>query len=387
MKSRIWILFVALAGLCWGTYVPLVAQGGKELNRNSYASLLCVGVAYFLLAVLCPVVIMTVRRRWPRWTVTGIAFATLAGTAGALGALGVILATVEFRGPRIFVAPLIFALAPVINTVFSLFWHPDRGPLAFGLPPERPHGTLYVGILLAALGAGLVLFSKEYPEWEKAQAKAAAGAETKSPGDASAAPKPPQPEAGYMWIVFVAMAGLCWGTYVPLIAQGGKELKNSYASFLCVGVAYFLLAVLIPVVIMSARGTWPAWTTAEGGLNRGVVFATLSGVAGALGALCVIFATSEFKGPKIFVAPLIFAMAPVINTLFSLFWHPEKGAFALEAPTESPHWTFFVGIVAAGLGAGLVLFSKEYPEWLHARKSAGHEPAVPAPQALDRQKT
>src|SRR5262245_48963698 len=188
MKSRIWILFVALAGLCWGTYVPLVAQGGRELSRNSYASLLCVGVAYFLLAVLFPVVIMTVRRRWPRWTAPGVLFATLAGAAGAVGALGVILATVEFRGPRIFVAPLIFAMAPVINTIFSLLWHPDRGPLSFGLPPEKPHGTLYVGILLAALGAGLVLFSKEYPEWEKAQAKAA---EVKTTADSAAAlPKP-----------------------------------------------------------------------------------------------------------------------------------------------------------------------------------------------------
>src|SRR5260370_38257027 len=161
MKSRIWVLFVVLAGLCWGTYIPLVAQGGRELSRHSYASLLCVGVAYFLLAILFPVLILTARRRWPRWTGSGIVYATLAGVAGALGALGVILATVEFKGPRIFVAPLIFALAPVINTIFSLFWHPEQGRLAFGLPPEPPHPTLYVGILLAATGAGLALFSKE----------------------------------------------------------------------------------------------------------------------------------------------------------------------------------------------------------------------------------
>jgi hypothetical protein len=33
----------------------------------------------------------------------------------------------------------------------------------------------------------------------------------------------------------------------------------------------------------------------------------LAGAAGALGALCVVFATVEFKGPKIYVAPVIFA--------------------------------------------------------------------------------
>src|SRR5262249_6353578 len=176
----------------------------------------------------------------------------------------------------------------------------------------------------------------------------------------------------------------CWGTYVPLIAQGGKELKNSYASFLCVGVAYFLIAVLIPVVIMTMRNNWPAWvapegTPNEGTPNRGILFATLSGAAGAIGALCVIFATSEFKGPKIFVAPLIFATAPVINTVFSLFWHAGKEgwsqAFLFSPPEESPHWTFYVGIIAAGLGAGFVLFSKEYPEWLHGKAAA---PAAPS---------
>src|SRR5262249_45549296 len=126
-------------------------------------------------------------------------------------------------------------------------------------------------------------------------------------------------------------------------------------------------------VIMNARDSWPAWTTADG-LNRGAIFATLSGTAGALGALCVIFATFEFRGPRIFVAPLIFALAPVINTVFSLYWHPDTAEFFGPAQATPP-WTFFVGIVAAGLGAGLVLFSKEYGEWRHAA-AAPARPAV-----------
>jgi drug/metabolite transporter (DMT)-like permease len=357
MKSRIWILFVALAGLCWGTYVPLVAQGGKEL-KNSYASFLCVGVAYFLIAVLFPVGIMAVRGKWPKWTGTGITFATLAGIAGALGALCVILAAVQFKGQRMFVAPVIFSTAPVINTVFSLFWHPDKGPFSFGLPHEKPHWTLYLGILLAALGAGLVLFSKEYAEWVE-----------KAPSASQ--------DAGYVWIVFVVLAGLCWGTYVPLIAQGGKELKNSYASFLCVGVAYFLLAVLIPVVLMFVGVSNWNWTGVDN-LSSGVTYATLSGVAGAIGALCVIFATFEFKGPKLFVAPLIFTLAPVINTLVSLFWHPDKPD-VFGWPDKSPLWIFYLGIISAGLGAGLVLFSKEYAEWKHSVQ-AKTQPPAPAPQ-------
>ena len=48
-------------------------------------------------------------------------------------------------------------------------------------------------------------------------------------------------------MIFVLLAGLSWGVYVPLIAQGGKDLKSSYASFLCVGAAYFVIAVLLPL--------------------------------------------------------------------------------------------------------------------------------------------
>jgi drug/metabolite transporter (DMT)-like permease len=170
-----------------------------------------------------------------------------------------------------------------------------------------------------------------------------------------------------IWIFFVVLAGLCWGAYVPFVAQGGRELKSSYGSLLCVGIAYFLIAVLYPLVVFWVRGQFPAFSV------KGSVLATLAGVAGALGALCVILATTEFKGDRMFVAPVIFAMAPVVNTVISLVWHPEKSLGSFSLPETMPHWSFFVGIVLAGLGAGIVLFSKEYTEQLHrdaAAKSA-----------------
>jgi hypothetical protein len=182
---------------------------------------------------------------------------------------------------------------------------------------------------------------------------------------------------GRIWMLFVALAGLCWGTYVPLIAQGGKELRNSYASFLCVGVAYFLIAILFPIGIMVYRNNWPEWKA------TGVTLATLAGVAGALGALCVIFATFEFAGPRIYVAPVIFALAPIINTLVSLVWHPtNESTLKFSPPDAMPHWTLFVGIVLAGLGAGLVLYSKEVGEIKHAKMKAVAPPtAVASPES------
>jgi hypothetical protein len=184
------------------------------------------------------------------------------------------------------------------------------------------------------------------------------------------------------WVLFVVLAGLCWGTYVPLIAQGGKELKSSYASFLCVGVAYFLIAILVPIFILWVRGSMPNITVS------GVTLASLAGTAGALGALCVIFATIEFKGDRKYVGPVIFATAPVINTLVSLIWHPsEKSTWNFHLPAVSPHWTLYVGIVLAGLGAFLVLFSKELTEErekeaLKAKTAAVAPPTVEKHSAL-----
>jgi hypothetical protein len=159
------------------------------------------------------------------------------------------------------------------------------------------------------------------------------------------------------WLLFVALAGMCWGTYVPMIAFGGKEMKSSYAAFLCVGIAYFLIAVIFPVVILSLRQKWPGFN------GNGVAFSMLAGTAGALGALCVVFATFEFGGDRRFVGPLIFAMAPIINTLVSLVWHPTSDSpFHFSLPEHAPGWKLYVGIVLAGIGAALVLYSKEEME-------------------------
>jgi len=174
-----------------------------------------------------------------------------------------------------------------------------------------------------------------------------------------------------LWMVFVGLAGLSWGVYVPLIAQGGRGLKNSYAAILCVGVAYFVIAIVLPLLIMWWKQMKPAWNA------NSVAFATLAGAAGALGALCVVFATYEFGGDRLYVAPVIFALAPVINTIVSLLWQPAPGAaLHFGVPAQSPGWKFYLGMVLAGLGAALVLYSKEEIE----KKHGALKPASPAAQ-------
>jgi drug/metabolite transporter (DMT)-like permease len=196
------------------------------------------------------------------------------------------------------------------------------------------------------------------------------------------------------WIAYVLLAGLSWGTYVPLIFYGGSELGGKPASrmlaILCVGVAYFVIAVLFPLyVFLSGREQWPELKT------TGLVFSGLAGVAGAIGALCVVFASKSAVDAakaaglppatfRLYIAPLIFGLAPVINTLISIVWHPKPGAWAHFGLEDLPGWKLWVGIVLVGAGAFLVLFSKEEAE---VHKGPAPTPpaattAIPPPQQV-----
>jgi hypothetical protein len=193
------------------------------------------------------------------------------------------------------------------------------------------------------------------------------------------------------WLMYALLAGLSWGTYVPIIFFGGSELGGKPASriaaILCVGVAYFVIGVVIPLIIFLTGVQ--SWSDINLSMN-GLIFSSLAGVAGAVGAICVVFATKAAVGAaiadgvppatyKVYIAPIIFGLAPVINVLISIVWHPKHGNW-MNFDFEMPGWKLLVGIVLVGAGAALVLFSKEEAE---AEKSkpqpAQVTPAEPKP--------
>jgi hypothetical protein len=195
----------------------------------------------------------------------------------------------------------------------------------------------------------------------------------------------------YTWLLFVALAGLSWGTYVPIIFYGGSELTTRpgelggrLMSILCVGIAYFVLGVLIPLgLFLSGQHAWPDLKT------TGIVFSSLAGIAGAVGAICVIFASKAAVDAakaagvppgtyRVYIAPLIFGLAPVINTLISLVWHPKPGN-PWHFGFDVPDWKLLVGIVFVGAGAFLVLLSKEQAEAAKAKPAAKPTTAAAAP--------
>ena len=142
------------------------------------------------------------------------------------------------------------------------------------------------------------------------------------------------------WVVFVAGAVLSWGAYGALLHQGQVQLGNPLKALLCVGVAYFLIGVIIPVITLSAQGTLSGFNS--GGLTK----ATIAGALGAAGAACIIWA---FKtgGLPVYVMPLVFGGAPIINVLITMLLHPPK---------SSINPMLYVGFLLASVGAGMVLY-------------------------------
>jgi hypothetical protein len=153
---KAWMICVLVAVVCWGSYVPMVHHGANafEMKHGSFRAFLFVGLSYFIMAGAILLYICSSRIEPFEMTSKGVALSTVAGLLGAAGALGVIFAVNRFGGSPLYVAPLVFAGAPVVNTLVSMAW--DR-------PGKAPHPLFYVGIILAAAGAGLVLGFKPGP--------------------------------------------------------------------------------------------------------------------------------------------------------------------------------------------------------------------------------
>jgi hypothetical protein len=144
------------------------------------------------------------------------------------------------------------------------------------------------------------------------------------------------------WIWFVLGAVLSWGLYGPALHKGQVALGNPLRALLCVGVAYFLIGVLVPLIGLWSQGQLNGFTLA------GSTTATVAGVLGAVGAVCIIWAFRA-GGLPTYVMPLVFGGAPVVNVLVSMWEHPPKTA---------PNPLLYVGFLLASAGAWMVLHYK-----------------------------
>src|SRR5215510_14049939 len=142
------------------------------------------------------------------------------------------------------------------------------------------------------------------------------------------------------WVLFVAGAVLSWGAYGALLYLGQTQLGNPLKALLCVGVAYFLIGVLLPVGVLGSQGELSGFGT------TGLINATIAGALGAIGAACIIWA---FKtgGLPIYVMPIVFGGAPIVNVIVAMVIRP---------PQSSINPLMYAGFVLVSIGAWMVLY-------------------------------
>ncbi len=317
-------IFIAVTALSWGTYGVAVHTGQLALGTSemdvetkkivqSVFAFICVGAAYFLVAVVIPMLRLKTKGEQGSWTVRGTVTSLIAGCVGALGALGIVIAFAAGGSP-LYVMPLVFGGAPVVNTFVSMVF-------AKAYKDVRP--LFLLGLALVITGAVLVLVYAPHG--------AAHG---------------PQVEPNHPMIIgAIFMTALCWGSYGPVLHKGQAAMKGSrLRPFVCVGLSYILVAVILPIAWMATQG----YSLTTGWTGTGITWALVGGGVGAIGALGVIFAFN-FGGKPVFVMPLVFGGAPVVNTLTKLAISLSKGE-ELVIPMF-----FYVGLATVILGAVLTL--------------------------------
>ncbi|NBW96736.1 MAG: hypothetical protein EBR28_08395 [Planctomycetia bacterium] len=321
---------IALTAVCWGVYGP-VLHFGREAMHSSLRPFMCVGLAYFLIAVLAPLALLARGGERGAWSAKGVLWSLLAGTAGALGALGVILA-LGFGGKPIYVMPLVFGGAPVVNTLLTAFMNK-----AF----DQLKAPFLAGLILVVLGAVTVLVFKPQPQPHTPPAAAAAASDA-GPEIAAPAKTPERKAERFVEVLLAtALSMLSWGAYGPVLhrgqgAMGGSRLRP----LICIGVAYFLIAVLVPLALLVPMGDTGTWDM------RGTLWSLGAGSLGALGALGTILAFA-CGGKPFTVMPVVFGCAPVLNTLATI-------ALAHTPPAAvSPF--FLAGMLIVAVGAAIVL--------------------------------
>lgn len=179
--------------------------------------------------------------------------------------------------------------------------------------------------------------------------------------------------------LFALCTALFWGTYGPLLSRGHHLMgtEGRLRPFICVGIAYLLVAIVGPIVVMYTTGIDKGDGIASGWTFGGIVWSTLAGAVGALGAFTLIMALGA-GGPSspVYVMPLVFGCAPVVSAFTSMYL---SGNYKI-----SPF--FAAGLILVAVGAVTILITAPRPGKKpthddHAAKAAGSSSVFEKPDA------
>lgn len=176
-----WLVFAFLTVLSWGVYGVLLRTGAEGMHdpvNGRYKAFLWVGIAYFLVAILAPIAWLLMRGANWHMPAGGAAWSLIAGVAGAVGAFGVILAfSVKPMPSTAVVMSIVFAGAPVVNAIVTMFAYPSANGVA------DIKWQFVAGIVIAAVGAAMVTLYAPQPKPPAKPAPAAsAPSSTTTPG-------------------------------------------------------------------------------------------------------------------------------------------------------------------------------------------------------------
>ena len=150
------------------------------------------------------------------------------------------------------------------------------------------------------------------------------------------------------YLHFALLTVVCWGTYGVCMHIGASNMGDKgngrIMAFLWVGLAYFITAVVAPIIILKLKGGNIAFWTYPA---KGWQWSLFAGTLGAIGALGVLLAFGKMPSPAYVpvIMSIIFAGAPIVN--------------ALVNTTKENNWAniklpFVAGICLAALGGYLV---------------------------------
>ncbi len=170
-------------------------------------------------------------------------------------------------------------------------------------------------------------------------------------------PPTTQSQPGLTWLTFALLTVLCWGTYGVFLSMGSENMHDPASgrikAFLFVGVAYFIVAIVAPILILALSGA--NWTFPL----KGMTWSIIAGVVGAIGALGVLLALNAAPKPPGAYVPvimtIIFSGAPVLNAIVALCVTPPPNGWS-KIPLP-----FWLGMVLAISGGALVTKFKPGP--------------------------
>lgn len=179
---------------------------------------------------------------------------------------------------------------------------------------------------------------------------------------------------GMTWMAFALMTVVSWGVYGVFLHTGqlamGDPVNGRYKAFLFVGLAYFLTAVLAPLIVLLVNGA--SWQMPV----RGMGWSLVAGIVGAIGAFCVLLAFGA-KGSPAVVMSIVFGGAPIVNAIVTMILHPPAGGLS------AIRWPFVLGLLMAAAGGCLVTLYRPLPAPTARPASSG--PATPTPVAAQGQ--